>query len=398
VNGNYIETIRDAIEDNTYYEDTESECEVLTMEKWFVSTFGVKTHDRISKYAITSDNIQIFEWYCERHGSFDNDDMITAARQGHDMAIRWLCEKRYNVPYYARCEAVKNGHIDVIKTLFEAGSRFNSDDIINALRANRMDVFRYILDVTSSRPHMAIIYITDRHEDVDTIKWMIHRGFKITPFVLRWMIRDDKLEQVKYCIDHLKLNVADEGYDISSKTSVEMIRYLENTCPLPSNIMREAIINHNFELIEWLIESGRSIPSGIYLELIGRKDIRMLDWCISRGVPLDTNMINRIIGKYGVSMVKWCRDNGCIFTEDSVELAIRSGDVEVLRWLLTNGCPYKSDFSLPLFKERHVLTLRWLIENKYPLVDNAIELAEKRFVPEFVRWMESELPKRISRK
>ena len=85
---------------------------------------------------------------------------------------------------------------------------------------------------------------------------------------------------------------------------------------MDEDVMKEAAVSGNLELVQWLRREG-------------------CDWNV------DACMWAAGRGHLGV--LQWLRANGCPWNWHTCSYAIDEGHVEVLRWARANGCPWTAN-------------------------------------------------------
>ena len=127
----------------------------------FYELFNIKSTSSMIHYVCAINNEEIFDYVVNNDQNSIHDDMypiiISSAYNKYNY-IKKLFKLGYPIHYSASLQACKNGHCDVLKTLFELNVKFSKDCLFFASEYNHLTCVNY-LNITNLRDS----YTTERN-------------------------------------------------------------------------------------------------------------------------------------------------------------------------------------------------------------------------------------------
>ena len=191
---------------------------------------------------------------------------------------------KYNI-----LEAVKNGHLGIIKWAHKHGCCY------------------WDSNVTS---------FAAEYGHLEILKWAYENGCEIDLwYICAFASRLGHLEILKWAHEN---DCIDWGCDICS--------YAAN--------------GNHFEILKWAREHGCAWDEKTFAIAAYNNNLEMLKWLRAHNCPWDKNAC---INAANLDMLKWLRANNCPWNKRVLIRALARENLEMVRWAYENGCPFDDD-------------------------------------------------------
>lgn len=146
----------------------------------FYELFNIKSSSRMIQYVSARDNEEIFDYVTTNNDNTAHSDIypiiISSAYNKYDY-IKKLSKLEFPIHYSASLQASKNGHCDVLKTLFELKAPFNKDCLLFASEHNHPECVDYLNTLNLRNSHTTERNWTEELKKPEQAHWLLNMFF-----------------------------------------------------------------------------------------------------------------------------------------------------------------------------------------------------------------------------
>lgn len=146
----------------------------------FYELFNIKSSSRMIQYVSARNNEEIFDYVTTNNDNTMHSDIypiiISSAYNKSDY-IKKLSKLEFPIDYSASLQASKNGHCDVLKTLFELKAPFNKDCLLFAREHNHSECVDYLNMLNLRNPEATERNWTEELKKPEQSQWLLNMFF-----------------------------------------------------------------------------------------------------------------------------------------------------------------------------------------------------------------------------
>ena len=314
------------------------------------------------------------------HARPENRQAPMAADVGDVRMLRWIHAK--HPPSEMRREsvlvnAVKSGHMDVLRFLKSAGAQVSLSALLKAAQNGRVNVLKYLVEQRALSDHYAgaAIEAAAEHGKERCLRYLLakHRpeGFAMVPAARRGQVA---------CMAILHEAglpaTATAAHNAANHGQLEALKWLfAHGAPCATVMIRSAVLG-SFECLKYVCEQHSGPMDVTELEMalrraIEQKSVDSVKYLVTKmGAPISAQALHDACKLGLVEAVDFFVAQGHPVTNAHyLSNAVRSGDVAMVKCLRRHGVPWDG-----------ALTCRLLKEGQLALLETALKLGAP------VRW------------
>jgi len=296
----------------------------LELLKWVKEEGGKLGFDCFSS-AVKGGDIEMLDWLKANGCSMINHNTeylsAVAAARGSIAILEWLIDEGCLLHYTAREEAIKAGHLDVLKWLIahhcpgnikmecSLAAKYEEPEIFKFLLAEHQKNFKWDEEVCASAALLG---------DLEVFKWLRNEGCP-------W--------------DERAVNVA------AKWGNMEVLKWaVQNDCPWPRFDARSVAGWETFderssrEIWQYIYDQGHFCDTSHFqFHALDCGNLVALKWCHQIGVPFDVRECRMAAEKGRLDILKWLISVGVPWHRSVLEAAMERKDLKMLKWLLFHG-------------------------------------------------------------
>lgn len=343
----------------------------LEMMRWLVLENDCRPSASTMKYAAHGGNVEMMVWLREQEGchNLESDALSAAACSGHLESVKWLVQAGSRWDEDIMMYAAKRGHLHILQWLREQGCTWNQDTMFNAASGGNLQVVKWLHGEGCPWDPEAVKEAL-RNDHVELVEWLIVNGCEFE--------RDDPL---------LVVLAATEGL-------LEMVQFLvQNGCMVHPNAIQFAAGNGHMPIVEWLhFSQGSGLHAGVMQAAVEKGLLPMAIWLHERGCIMEMEDLMTSAAWSGhVEILQWLvKEHDGVITQRVMGTAVRFGELEVVAWLAENNCPWCPEIMVPAVELCDLELVQWLIANapREELRFLSRASAECRYPDSVIGWLE----------
>lgn len=146
----------------------------------FYELFNIKSSSRMIQYVSARNNEEIFDYVTTNNDNSIHSDIypiIISSAYNKSNYIKKLSKLEFPIHYSASLQASKNGHCDVLKTLFELKAPFNKDCLLFASEHNHPECVDYLKMLNLRNPEATERNWTEELKKTEQSHWLSNMFF-----------------------------------------------------------------------------------------------------------------------------------------------------------------------------------------------------------------------------
>lgn len=260
-------------------------------------------------------------------------ELESAAQRGDLQILKWLKSEGCKLNKSSLIDfAAKSGNISVIEWLRRKGCKFTRKTCLVAVENGHLNLLKWLISQNAPFKGKEICLAAIQSRQFDILDWALSQGMK----------PNDQCSDAAVEAGGLKL-----------------LKILDrHNCPRGDNVLWNACVVGNLEVVEWAWENKFSREEEYYFS------------AAMNGFP---------------HVLEWLKRKGQLFDEDVlVDSAIRGGKISTLKWITHQGISPKERSNYPIWN--NLVVLRWMWRNGY--IDNIEEIYRNTAKQEVRIWSE----------
>ncbi len=217
--------------------------------------------------------------------------------------------------------AVLEGDLEKMKWLKENGCHFGNLTFYNAGLNGNLDNMKWLLEnncnINENNPPALSGAI--QNGNINNLNWLKEHGAKFgmsSDFILRKEIEKNNLETIKWLI--------------------------ENGCNA-SDSMNTAVLNGNFEIIQYLKQNGISFNDYTFQHAIQKGNLEIIKWLKDNGCKINKNInLSELILKNNLELILWIIDNELISAQEIYTYAKQKENLKIIEFLKLNEYEFEA--------------------------------------------------------
>ena len=390
------------LQDKQVYRKYETSYEYITTSsllEYTINNMSVNIYNiKFQKCLMKNGTIGLVESLSKKVNGIKLDIFESAALYGRLDIMKWLHENMDKI--FHNCpsdnEGITNTHFNRVGSMIGTSSDNNiciggislgngDENIVDV--PNNLTVYDCQSNNTSTNQYITIISNAATYGNLDNIKWLLKKDFKLTNRVFKAATLKGDLTNMKWLktnecpIQRDIFNIALENGDLDNIKWLHHNGYLFDTSSLNVAIRHGSLVN-----MKWLFEHGCQLNSGNYNSLnadipVMSGNLDCMKWLLEKGCSFNRyGTFDKCLEHGDLDIMKWLHENGASFTMHTMRIVSENGNLEHMKWLLDNECPLDEsnhkDIINNVTKLGNLNTMKWLFEqgcpfNKYTL-DEAV--------------------------
>lgn len=387
--------------------------------QWLVANRSdVRWTDREVAAAIRGDHFELAKWMKDKVTTASVVMLerwaAIAAGKGNLEMLQWVCSLSTVVnPRNAVCEAVDNGHLEVVKWIMSQPARGDDlsqmnevnppqlqIDLYRATGGGNFDVLEWLLchHPKSCRVNGADIEAAQNGR-LDIVRLFYESGVECSSErAFTSAVAGGHLDIVTLLYDHRpKGSLPGQAIDLAARNGfLGIVEWLhDNTSEgCTTFAMDGAAQNNHFEVVKWLHKHRLAGCTNIAMDSAAEEgNLELVKWLhANRKESCSPDAMNLAAANGHLEMVKWLdanRHEGC--TTDAMDKAAANGHLDVVIWLQTNrfeGCT--TDAMDRAAENGHLHVLEWLhVHRSEGCTVRAMNAAARNNHLKVVQWLDA---------
>ena len=337
--------------------------------------------------AVSQNRLDIVEeFYTEKKGIFQRI-AIDSVLYGRLNILKWLCNKTKNIDDMGGLGvhiniAAKNGHIEVVKYLYETFKDCRHKWTIDeAAEGGHLEIVKWLHENGSQGCSQNAMDMAAKNGHIDVVEWLykIRTAILIcSRFAMNYAVINGDLNIVKYlneigynnetdgiisALNHGHLKIAEY---LSSHREINWNHIISSIC----NIARNGYI----DIIKWLYDKYEDKEQYIYAAIAGfaiNGNLEMIKWLDEKWIgsypPFSADVVDWAATYGHLDVVKWLyekwlsyRMNRIPCTVKAICCASENGHLEVIKYLYEKQLPNSPDAFSCAVQNGHLDCVKWL--------------------------------------
>lgn len=290
----------------------------------------------INKYSV-------LKMFCESLKSNEYDNIDSAAKNGQYFKLRHICKIQHKEYFiYSSINAIQNDNFECFKLLCEIGYKETIyDTCISdcAASVGNLECLEYANKCVGIRWNENTCLAAAENGHVNILKYLYENGCKWDCRIIIDAILRDNIEILKYAVENGCPWRGDESYFVSMFGSFECFKYIhenifelnyymfilaitynddekiaylmENKCPFNDKVCSAAALNGYLNVLKYLHENNCRWDERTCLKAARSGNLECLKYAHESGCPWDERVLYKSRKNKHLKCFKYAKDNYC---------------------------------------------------------------------------------------
>ena len=224
----------------------------LELLKWLRKN-GCKWDEDSCASAACGGHYQILKWLRENGCEWNSQTCFYIARRGDLGMLKWANSNGCILNVDVASGAATNGHLEILKYLQEQGIRYTNGGSSVTARGH-LHVLKWLNEFGFQWTHFELIQAI-RYGHLDVVKWLIEEiKFEVDSYVILDAVIYGQLEVLKYLVEIGGKLGEDYCTKAAERGYLKMLQWLvDNGCPWNKQKLEKIAVNRK-RLREWLLK------------------------------------------------------------------------------------------------------------------------------------------------